>query len=289
MAARRRTGPDYATRIARAMALIAARPDDPPGLEALAAAAAFSPFHFHRVYRAIAGETPAETAARGRLQAAAVALLGSAEPVARVARRCGYGSQAAFTRAFKAAYGVPPAAYRASGGLARAMMHTGHPAQEGSMFDVTIRGSEAMRLAAVAHQGPYNQIGSAFDRLQAWGAGRGLIGPATRFLALYHDDPNSVPPEKLRSQAGFTVGAEVAAQGEVHILDVPAFARVAVLRFQGPYAELERPYTWLYGTWLPGSGEEPADAPSMEEYLNDCRVLPPAEWLTDIMVPLRGR
>ncbi len=51
MAARARTGRDYATRIARAMALIAARPGDPPTLEQLADAAAFSPFHFHRIYR----------------------------------------------------------------------------------------------------------------------------------------------------------------------------------------------------------------------------------------------
>jgi AraC family transcriptional regulator len=26
----------------------------------------------------------------------------------------------------------------------------------------------------------------------------------------------------------------------------------------------------------------------MEEYLNDCRTLPPAEWLTDVLLPLRG-
>ena len=45
----------------------------------------------------------------------------------------------------------------------------------------------------------------------------------------------------------------------------------------------------LYGTWLPGSGEEPADAPAMEDYLNDCRTLPPAAWLTEILLPLTPR
>jgi len=286
MAARDRTGRDYASRIARAMALIAARPDDPPGLEELASAAAFSPFHFHRVYRAIAGETPVETAARARLQGAAIALLRGSEPVAAVAKRAGYGSQAAFTRAFRAAYGIPPAAYRARGGLGFPVR--GDSEEEKAMFEVTIRQTAPLRLAAIWHEGEYSRIGEAFGRLQAWAAGRGLAGAEARAVALYHDDPRSVPAAKLRSDAGVTVGPDVAADGEVRVLEVPGFARVASLRFKGPYAELERAYDWLYRSWLPGSGEEPADAPVMEEYLNDCRTLPPSEWLTEIMVPLRG-
>jgi AraC family transcriptional regulator len=43
----------------------------------------------------------------------------------------------------------------------------------------------------------------------------------------------------------------------------------------------------LYGTWLPTSGDEPADAPSIEEYLNDARVVPPSELRTEIWLPLR--
>jgi AraC family transcriptional regulator len=284
MSRRNRTGQDHATRVARAMALIAARPHDPPGLEALAAAAAFSPFHFHRVYHLVAGETPAQTAARARLGGAAAALLKGAAPVATVARRAGYGSQAAFTRAFRAAYGIPPGAYRARGGLGIPRTAQETPA----MFPVEIRPFPALRLAALRHAGPFDGMGATFDRLMVWGAGRGLLGPDTRFVALYPDDPRTVPAAQLRSDAGFTVGPGVTPEGEVRLLEVPAFARVAALRFQGPYAELEPVYDWFYGTWLPASGEEPADAPVMEEYLNDCRALPPAEWLTDILLPLRG-
>lgn len=287
MAARARTGRDYATRIARAMELIAARPGDPPTLDELADAAAFSPFHFHRIYREIAGETPVETAARARLTGAAVALLKGGLAVAEVAKRAGYGSQAAFTRAFRAVYGIPPAAYRARGGLGFPVRATSQD-EESIMFDVAFRPFPPLRLAALRHVGSFDGVGAAFDRLMAWGGGRGLIGQDTRFVALYLDDPRSVPDAALRSDAGFTVEAGVGADGDVRIVETPAFARVAALRFKGPYAELERAYSWLYGTWLPGSGEEPADAPVMEEYLNDCRSLPPAEWLTDILLPLKG-
>ena len=66
-----------------------------------------------------------------------------------------------------------------------------------------------------------------------------------------------------------------------------AGGRYVVLVHTGPYAELERPYRWLFGEWLPASGEEAADAPPFEEYLNDPRTLPPSQWRTAICMPLR--
>jgi AraC family transcriptional regulator len=163
------------------------------------------------------------------------------------------------------------------------------PEEETSMFQVVLRELPAMRLAAIRHTGPYGGIGAAFDRARAWGAARGLLGPETRFFGLFHDDPGSVPAARLRADAGFTVGPEAAGEGEVRILEVPASARVAVLRFRGPYAELERAYRWLSGEWLPASGEQPSGRPCLEEYVNDPGRTPPAELLTDIMLPLRER
>ncbi|PWS34979.1 AraC family transcriptional regulator [Falsiroseomonas bella] len=278
---------DYGRRIARAMALIAADPARSPTLEELAAAAAFSPFHFHRIYRELTGETPAETQARERLSRAAALLVRGGEPIAAVAKASGYGSAAAFTRAFRAAYGIPPAAYRDRGGIGLPRPPAPHR-EETAMHEITIRDEPALRLAALAHRGAYTGIGGSFDRLMAWAASRRLIGPETRFLGLYHDDPTTVAEKDLRSDACLTVPAGVEGGEGVRILDLPP-SRCAVLVFQGPYAELEGAYSWIYRDWLPGSGEEPADQPVREDYLNDCRTLPPAEWLTAILVPLKEK
>ncbi|MEW8561123.1 MAG: GyrI-like domain-containing protein, partial [Candidatus Thiodiazotropha sp.] len=56
----------------------------------------------------------------------------------------------------------------------------------------------------------------------------------------------------------------------------------ASLIFKGPYAELEKPYDWFFGEWLPQSGYEAADFPPFEEYLNDPKDTPPNELLTRI-------
>lgn len=284
MPKREATQLDYGRRVARAMAFVAANLDGRLDLERVAEAGAFSPCHFHRIFRALAGETLAEHIQRSRLQRAAKELIDGALPLPRIAGRAGYAGVAAFTRAFRTAYGVPPSAYRASRGIGLPNPSTPTP-QESTMHHVTFTDFPSLRLAAIRHVGQFIGIGAAFDRVQAWGAARGLIGPATRFIAVYHDDPKSVPPGQCRADAGFTVDAHVTAEGEVRIIDVPA-TRAAVLRFKGPYAEIEGAYEWMYGTWLPQSGQEPANLPGLEEYLNDPRSTPPAELLTDIIMPL---
>jgi len=49
---------------------------------------------------------------RWRLALAARALRSGSEAIARVAEHSGYESEAAFNRAFKREFGVPPAAWR---------------------------------------------------------------------------------------------------------------------------------------------------------------------------------
>lgn len=277
---------DYDRRVARAMRFINDHLDGPLDLARIADAAAFSPCHFHRIFRAIAGETVAEHVARQRLSRAAKDLIDGTLPLARVARRAGYSGMAAFGRAFRLAYGISPAGYRTRGGIGRVLpTHPMHP-QASTVYDVRTIDFPALRLAAIAHQGPYHGIGAAFDRLSAWAQARGLLRGDSRFFGRYFDDPKSVPPAQCRSEACITLAPGDAVDAAVRLVEMPAF-RAAVLRFRGPYAELEAPYEWLYGTWLPASGQEPADLPGLEEYPNDPRTTPPAELLTDVILPLK--
>jgi AraC family transcriptional regulator len=273
---------DHAARIARAIAHLAAQPDRTPSLEELADVAAFSPWHFHRAYRALTGETPAETLARTRLSRAAAALIKSDAPMARIAHQAGYGSVPAFTRAFRESLGIPPGAYRARAAIGAAIP------EEDSMQDITIVQTPALHLAALPHRGSFDAMGPVFDRLTAWAGARGLITAETRFIGIYLDDPHSTPEAELRSKAALTVPPGTRLEPGMEALDLPPL-RCARLRYQGPYAELEAVYDRLYGAWLPQSGEAPDDHPVFEEYLNDCRTLPPAEWLTDILLPLKPR
>src|SRR5262245_27453487 len=102
----------YSERIQRVADYLAGHLDEDLDLETLAGVACLSPYHFHRIYRALLGETVNETVRRLRLHRAAIDLLDRELSIERTAQRAGYTSQAAFTRAFRAEYGEPPARYR---------------------------------------------------------------------------------------------------------------------------------------------------------------------------------
>ncbi len=277
---------DHSRRIERVVVHIGEHLHDSLDLDRLAAVACFSPFHFHRIYRAMTGETAADTLRRLRLHHAAGELVQGQAPITALARQAGYRSIAAFTRTFSTSYGISPSAYRRAGRLvppSPAAVET-----ETAMYDVSIRELQPVRLAALRHAGSYLEIGTTFERLFAWAIGRGLMGPQTRAIGVYYDDPDGVAAKDLRSDAGLVIGPEVAVDGDLRIVEVPG-GRHAVLHHRGPYAELNKAYRWLYRDWLPRSGEQCADRPIFEEYLNNPRTLPPEQWLTDICLPLAGR
>ncbi len=275
---------DYGRRIARVTAYIADHLDADLDIERLAAVAYFSPWHFHRIYRETTGETVADTVRRLRLHRAAVELIRGDTPLGTVAKRAGYGTLAAFSRAFSADYGLPPGAYRLHGRLLPpSPVRSKEPVVP---YEVTIAPFPALRLAAVSHRGDYQEISHAFERVVGWAGARNLFGPDSRMIGIYYDDPESVKEQDLRSEAGVTVAAGIATDGDIRTLEVPSLLCASVLH-KGAYAELERPYRYLFREWLPQSGHEPADHPCMEEYLNNPRELPASEWLTRIYLPIK--
>ena len=85
--------------------------------------------------------------------------------------------------------------------------------------------------------------------------------------------------------AGLTVGSDVQADGMIAIREVPG-GRHAVVLHKGPFTHVGRAYDVLFA-WLPGSGEEPADAPIFEINLNDPRTTAPADLLVQVCLPLK--
>ncbi len=278
----------YEARLNRVLDHIYDHLDEPLDIDRLAGIACLSPYHWHRIYQAMYGETVAVTVRRLRLHRAAGYLANGAMSIAEIAERSGYGSLQSFSRTFSAVYGMPPAQYRKEGTHRRF-----RSAQSGdnqmTMREVVIRDVPAMNVISVDHVGPYMQIGKAFDSLIGWLAGRNLLSAQMRMVGIYYDDPGIVPEAELRSKAGVVlphdvdVDADVAAP--VGITPVRG-GQYAVLRHQGPYSDMRAAYEWLYGTWLVQSGREAADAPVFEEYLNNPKETAPADLLTEICLPL---
>jgi len=98
--------------VGRALALLHAKPDHPWTVDELAREAALSRSALADRFVALVGEPPMQYLTRWRLALAAQRLRSDREAIARVAERSGYESEAAFSRAFKREFGMPPAAWR---------------------------------------------------------------------------------------------------------------------------------------------------------------------------------
>jgi AraC family transcriptional regulator len=272
----------YSDRIQRVVEYVAAHLDDELTLEALAGVACLSPYHFHRTYRGLLGETVNDTVRRFRLNRAALDLLDRELPIERTARRAGYTSQAAFTRAFHAEYGEPPARYRG------ARRHAETAAPDPALYRVELVNLPRLRVAMIEHRGDYRLTGQAFERLMTFAATTGLLRPTTRTFGIYRDDPESVSQSELRSAACITVSDDWSSGGEPVEGHVEG-GRYARIVHTGPYHELKAAYDWLYSGWLPASAEEPRNLPCLEEYLNDPRQVPARLLETAVLMPLEER
>lgn len=274
----------YEARLRRVVLYIYEHLDGDLSLDTLADVAAMSRFHWHRVFKAMTGETLADAIRRLRLIKAANALVLEDAPLADIAARHGYLNLASFTRAFTAAHGISPAAFRGRGVEIANDLRL--DAGESKMYPVTIEDLKPARAAAVLHRGAYADLGRSFQQLGATLAARNLFPHAREMFAIYLDPPGSKPDAEMRAYVGVVI-AEAFPDG-VDGLDYLELAggKHAVMAHQGPYATLASAYEWLYGKWLPQSGQEPSDAPPVELYVNDPRMTPPDQLRTDVRLPL---
>jgi AraC family transcriptional regulator len=293
---------DYRERILRVLIHIQGHLDEALDLEHLASIAHFSPYHFHRVFSGMVGESVMEHIRRLRLERAALRLKFSDEPVTRLAFEAGYETHEAFTRAFRTMFGETPSGFRQ---IHRSVPYPKVPSDVhfspdgrvdhftvadagGLVMEARVERIQPFSVAFARHVGPYGEVGVAWGKLCAWAGPRGLLRPDTAFIGLCHDDPEVTPPDKVRYDACIRLDQEVQPEGEIGIQTVVG-GEYAVTTHHGPYDRLGQTYAKLCGQWLPEHGYEPRSAPSFEIYRNNPDMTPAEDLLTDVHVPVEAR
>jgi len=293
----------YEMAIQRTIEQMAANLDGALDLECLARGAGLSPFHFHRVFRGMVGETPLELIRRLRMERAAWRLTrstGGAGGITDIAFDAGYETHEAFTRAFRACYSTSPTGFRqrkhprieivATCGVhynARGLVPAFIPRNSGGeTMEVQIKEMPELRVGAVRHVGPYNQIPQAFERLGSIVGPTGLAGrPDAAMVAIYYDDPDTTPQPELRSDAGITVPERTPLPAGLTEQRLAA-GRYARTVHVGPYEQLGDAWARFMGEWLPSSGFRIGQGASYEIYRNTPATVPKEQLLTDLYLPL---
>jgi AraC family transcriptional regulator len=311
---------EYERRINRVIDHVQAHLTDDLTLERLAGVAAFSPFHFHRVFAAITGETLSDFIRRVRLERAAGALISLPETsILEIALRYGFSSAATFARAFKAHFGMSATQWRSGGALqwrelrqgqgrrgkskrnpdqaerknrkasAKPVGHRASTGQERIAMRVEVREIPPYRIAYMRHIGPYGTSGAIsalWVSLRRWIHSRDLQRPGLLTVGIGHDAPGIVAPEKLRYDAGLIVADDFKPDRSVNVTDLPG-GKYAVARFEGSAAVITDAWAKLYTAWLPGSGYQPEDRPRLELRRDHDLQLPADHLRCELCLPIR--
>ncbi|MCO7519463.1 MULTISPECIES: AraC family transcriptional regulator [unclassified Pseudomonas] len=280
----------YQQRFDAVLAYIEGNLEGDLSVDALSAVAHFSAFHFHRQFSAYVGVPVARYVQLMRLRRAAHRLLG--EPrhsVLEAALAAGFESPEAFSRAFRRAFGQAPGAFRRQPDWQVWNSVFAIPYFSRSItMQVRIVEFAAVRLAALEHRGPPNQVSETVRRFIDWRTRSGQSPVASsRTFGIPFNNPDTTAPEDFRFAVCGEIDQAVAANAQgVHELSLPA-GRCAVVRHVGSPDHIGETIYPIYRDWLPDSGEELRDQPLFFHYLSIYPQTPLEQWQTDIYVPLR--
>jgi AraC family transcriptional regulator len=240
---------------------------DELSLESIAAQVNVSPYYLTRAFTHLAGLSVMRYVRSRRLSVAARTLADGAPDVLSVALVAGYGSHEAFTRAFREQFGLTPDAVRAQRHVNNlvlvepiAMTHQhltnlGHPRFEQG---------KALLVAGIGAR--YNCANKA-----------GIPGQWQQFLPHFGHIPDQVDQVAYGviynlDDAGnmeYLCGAQVRdfahTPPEFQRLRIPS-QRYAIFKHREHISTISGTFAAIWTRWLPESGHEVVDAPTLEVY-----------------------
>ncbi|MBB5673186.1 AraC family transcriptional regulator [Xanthomonas arboricola] len=262
-----------------------------PDLAALAAVAQQSPHHFHRVYRALAGETLGQTIARLRLSYALHLLGEPASTVTEVALAVGYQTPQALARAFRSLLQASPSSLRNAPAvraqkLQQLAMPSLPPQMSGAPLQVLVQMLDPLEVVVLRQRGAFDDLDRGFGRIAAWAERAGAIEQLQALIGLPLNDHRDVPAHRHLFECGMVFGAALSPPVPLQLRQLDGGAH-GVLRHVGSYAGIEDALDRVLAQWLPDSGYVLRDAPLHYLYLDDPEAVAEAELRADIRVPVR--
>lgn len=302
---------EYIGRINKVLDYIEKNIESDLNLEKLASISCFSPFHFHRIFSSMIGETLNAFIKRVRAEKASMIISQNPDiTMTETALKCGYTSSSAFSRAFKERFDISPSDYqkkilkknskfrqtnskiwKAEENISDYFCNEQKIERINTMnvkpLSEEIREMPEFNVAYIRNIGSYKNLDSIFENLFKWAGPRGLIKfPETKCLGIYHDDPNVTDEDKLRASVCITVPKGTKTEGEIGSMIIPG-GKFACLKFEISKDEFGDTWNYVMGKWLPESGYEPDDRMCYELYLNNHHEHPENKFIFEICLPVK--
>jgi len=276
-------------------------------LKDIAKEAYFSPFHFHRLFSVVIGETVNNFITRKRIEKAATYFLHKKNiPITEVSEKVGFTNLSSFSRAFKKFYRMSPQEFKdlspeKFSKISKTKNKNGQIEISFKQYICNINSSlnwikmnaktevkvlDRLNLAYISHVGKMDLIGNAFDQLIRWATPKGLMEQEhLRMVTIYHDSPKITDPNHLRMSACIVLNAKTSVEGEVglRILDG---GKCIVSRFEITPHEFQQAWESSF-VWMAENGYKKADKDPFEIYYNNYLEHPEKKFILDLCIPVQ--
>jgi AraC family transcriptional regulator len=249
--------------------------------DSIAKVAGFSKWHFQMVFSSAVGDTLKEYIRKRRLTAALIDLGATDKRILDIALDAGFESQEAFSRAFKQMFGRNPGVCRREG--TKSVMSLNKPRITMAYLDHLYGGINMQPVFKTIDEKKVVGMGTKFISTLSPDNNNQTLLPALwgKYVPRSYEIQSRLSPVDLGvcfdpgkekshpDECFYIAGTEVISTDEIPegmmTMTVPA-GRYAVFTHRGAIEKLPMTMKYIYGSWLPKSGEKLRDAPDLEVY-----------------------
>ncbi len=297
--------PTYITRINAALTYIDENLDGDLSLEKISSVAFYSPFHFHRLFKAITNETLNNYITRTRIERAAMLLIHHEEyTIGEIAVKYGFNDDSTFSRTFKKVYGQSPSEFRNANfdNFSKIGKVNSKNEQEDFMTEaylcnidnlkkwikmnstIEIKEMPKMNLAYVSHIG-IDGVDKAFGQIVKWAIPKSILGQSeTNLCRVFHDSFKMTDADKVRMSIGVLSIHDLPSDDNVQHKTI-AKGRTIVGHFTIEPMEFEKAWSSLF-IWMNENGYKKADSNPYEIYHNNFNEHPEKKCIVDLVIPI---
>jgi len=296
---------NYIKRINEILTYIDENLDNDLSLEKIAKLAFYSPFHLHRLFKAITNEALNSYVTRKRIEKAAMQLILKKElSISEISLQTGFNSNSSFTRAFSKLYGQSPTNFRNAN--SKYFSKIGKTdSKNGKMNFITeeyicninnlknwikmnakieIREMPKMELAYITQIG-VEGIENAFERILRWARPKGLLaGEDSNITRIFHDSFKITDADKVRMSIGVILTSTIQTEGEVSLTTIER-GKCIVGRYEIEPKDFEISWNGLF-IWMNENGYKKAERNPFEIYRNNPDEHPEKKCIVDLCIPI---
>lgn len=299
------TSEEHIKRIRKVLNHIDQNLQDDLSLEKLAEIGNYSPFHFHRIFRGIIGETLQEYINRNRMEKSAMMLSHHKnKSLEEVFSEVGFKSNSAFSKTFKKYYGISPTEFRkiSPEKFSKILPMNSNIGQKEVVFQqylyninqmknfmetsakIEVKELPEMHLASVLSIGVQN-IDNAYNKLISWGISKNLFPRENvKMISVYHDSFKVTAPNKVRIHACMLLDEPIKTDGEIFPEILPKGRHIVGSYFIGIH-EFEKAWQSLF-LWMNENGYQYKRTFPFEIYHNNFKEHPEKKCIVDFCIPI---